>query len=357
MWETWIYDTITGNLLHQVYPASSPWSTSLLGDGEANTVFQIGDADAAWNPAKVESYFRPNQRGIAHLWGNHVSYAGKIQYWDHDRDAGTVTVKSAELRSEAAWRLTYGVNQYTNGTLIIANKSHAAAAGLVLQRFMLWSADWKYPIDLPSLTTAGTFSATWPYWKKLWISDLLEQIEAEGYEIYLRPKRVGNQIRYDVIVQPRIRTGNEVFILGAEESPLLGVKFKVSGESEITGLQGLGEGMGEQTPHAEAGASNAAGKPVRDTTKTFADLEGARLQAATQAAVEAASNPIRQLTVNAFQASDKFSAALATPGAGWTVIAKDELAIPDGEHVLRVIRTTGDITSMQIQTETQYATT
>ncbi|MCB8043627.1 hypothetical protein JM654_03810 [Microbacterium oxydans] len=42
-------------------------------------------------------------------------------------------------------------------------------------------AEWSYPIDLPA-DGAGTISATWEYWKKLTIEDLLTQIEELGYE-------------------------------------------------------------------------------------------------------------------------------------------------------------------------------
>lgn len=354
MWETWIFNMMTGDLIERVWPQSSPWSTSLLGDGSADTVFRVDDEERPLPRAKIWSLFRPNQRGIAHLWGSHVSYAGKIESWTGDRDAGAVTVKSVELRNETAWRLTYGVNQYENGTLTISNRSHAAAAGLVFQRFMQWSADWQYPIDLPNLTTTGSFSASWPYWKKLRISDLLTQIEEEGYEVYLRPKLVGTQIRYDVVTQAKIRTGVTTFILDAAESPLLGISYTVDGAEELTGVQGLGEGTGQDQPAKWAGAPSAPGKPVRDTKMTFPDLAGDRLQEATNAAAAAGDEPVLQLSVRSFQMSDGWGAVHATPGRGWIVKAAGDPIIPDDDHVVRVIRTSGDVTSDQIETETQY---
>jgi hypothetical protein len=216
---------------------------------------------------------------------------------------------------------------------------------------MQWSAEWAYPIDLPA-DGVGTFSQTWEFWKKLTIADLLKQIEDEGYEILFRPYlTAARQLRYEVLVAPRVSTGTNVFHLQATESPLSGVHYKESGAEQITGGQGTGTGSGQDQPVAWAGGPPYL-IPIRDAQRQFPDLEGARLQAATNAWFAENRDVQSQWTVKAFTASDEYPATQAAVGQGWQLESAKHPVFPKGRHAVRVISASGSW-SNQINVEVQ----
>lgn len=355
MHQTWVINMRTGALLQRVFPYDFPWSASIDGSGEGTASFVIGvPGDANVDPGKVPTLFRPNLHGLAVLWGTHVEYAGKIQDWDYDRGARRLAVSTVELPQEFKQRLTYGVIGYELGTLTVTDRSITGAVRAVLARFMQWSAEWQYPIDLPA-DGAGTFTATWEFWRKYRISDLLDQIAAEGYEIYLRPYLAGAAVRWETVVAPKVALGGATFILAARESPLKSVKYKLDGSGEVTGIQGLGNGTGQDQQVAWAGAPGGSDIPIRDTKVTFNDLTGDRLQAATNAEYAARQDPLVQWSVGKFELSDRNPPTKCTPGRAWKIIAKNELPIPDGTHALRVISVSGNVKSLELQPEVQGA--
>lgn len=342
----------TGDLIRRVYPSDHSWSTSLLGDGESTAKFKTDDEDRPLSsPA---SSFRPNARGLAVLWGDTVAYAGKIESWTFDRDAQSLSVKSVELYGETLWRLTYGVNQYENGTLSISNRSASGAVRAILSRMMQWSTEWALPIDLPA-DGGGAFTATWEFWRKLRISDLLQQVAEEGYEIYLRPYKTGSRIRFETLVAPKIVRGRTYFMLQAAELPIDQVTYKVDGANEVTGVQGLGDGMEQDQKVAWAGSTTGQDIIIRDTKKAYPDLVGDRLQAATTAGLLEDQDPTVQWSVGRFLVSDDWSPVHALPGRGWGIYSKGDVVIPDGTHELRVIAASGNIASDAIKVEVQRA--
>lgn len=350
--ETWLFDMFTGDLIRRVFPFDHEWSTSLLGDGTSTAQFKTDDEERPLG--NVRATFRPNARGLAILWGDTVEYAGKIETLPYDRDGQVLTVTTVEIRNEMKWRLTYGVNQYTNGTLSVTNRSASGAVRAILARAMQWSAEWVLPIDLPA-DGSGSFTQIWEFWRKLRINDLLVQVEQEGYEVYFRPVRVGNRIRYQPVVAPTISLGKSKFMLQAERSPLEQVSFTWDGTNEITGVQGLGDGMEQDQKVAWAGATTGQDIIIRDTKKAYPDLVGDRLQAATNAGLLEDQDPIEQWSIGAFRISDDWPPAHAVPGRGWSIHSKGDPVIPDRTHELRVIATSGNVTSLAIGVEVQGA--
>lgn len=352
-WETWIYKSRTGAPVDRVHPETFSWSTSLLGDGTGTTTFKVDDTQKGLSRDSIWSLFKPNDHMIVLRRGSFIAYAGKIDDWSYDRDAQTVTVTSVELENEWSWRLTYGVNVYTSGTLTVTNRTHSGAVRAILARAMQWSPDWQYPIDLPA-DASGTFSSTWEYFKKFKISDLLDQIRSEGYEIYLRPYlAAGDMLRFQTRVASRVTLATSSFILQAEETPLSGVTYRVDGSNQLTGLQGVGNGTGQDQEVAWAG-SGPYDIPIRDAKFDFPDRTGARLQAATTTTLDAEDEPLVQWSIKEFTISDTWPAEEAAPGRVWQIDSQDDLVIPDGRHMLRVIGVSGDL-STTIQTEVQSA--
>lgn len=345
MLSLWTHDAITGDEREKVVAKAvhdgASWSMNISGTGECTFIFAVEDSNDGLTLADIRRLFTPNSTLLSLRWGeSDVVGAWKVEDWDYGQDDSTVVVTGVEIRNEANWRMTYGVSVYELGTLTVTNRSHQGAVRAILARFMQWAAEWKYPIDLPA-DGAGTFTATWEFWKKLTIADLLTQIEDEGYEILFRPYlTAAKQLRYQVLVAPRVSVGTSYFHLQAEDSPLGGVHYKESGAEQITGGQGTGSGTGQDQPVAWAGAGSYP-IPIRDAQKQFPDLEGARLQAATNAWVAENKDVQSQWTVRTFTASEEHSAADATTGRGWQLESAGLRVFPNGRHGLRVIATSG----------------
>ena len=352
----WTHDAITGDERERVTAKAAEqgtsWSMNISGTGECTFVFVVEDTDDGLTLAKVRSLFAPNSTLLSLRWGETaVIGAWKVEDWDYDEDKSTVTVTGPELRNEANWRLTYGVSVFLQGTLTVTNRSASGAVRAILARFMQWSPEWAYPIDLPA-DGAGTISAMWEYWKKFTIADLLKQIEDLGYEIVLRPYlTAGRQLRYQVLVAPAVSSGTSYFHLQSADSPLSGVHYQESGAEQVTGGQGIGTGSGEDQPVKWAGGGPYP-IPIRDAKQDFPDLEGDQLQNATNAWVASRKKVQSQWSVGSFTASDEYPATHASIARGWQLDSKGHRVFPDGPHSLRVIAASGSW-SNQISTEVQ----
>lgn len=356
MFSLWTHDAITGDEREQVLAKAvdqgPSWSMNIGGTGECSFVFAVEDTDDGLTEADLDRLFLPNATLLSLRWnGTDVVGAWKVEDWDYDEDSSTVTVTGVEIRNEANWRMTYGLSDYPSGTLTVVGRSHQGAVRAILARFMQWSPEWAYPIDLPA-DGAGTFSAVWEFWKKLTIADLLKQVEDEGYEVVFRPYlTAARQLRFQVLVAPAVAVGATYFHLQAVDRPLSGVRYKKSGISQITGGQGLGEGSGQDQPVRWAGGGPYT-IPIRDAKRDFPDLDGDRLQAATNAWFAEARNVQTQWTVGAFTASDEHSAAKATVASGWQLESSGHRIFPDGRHALRIIALSGTF-SNQLKVEVQ----
>lgn len=352
--ELWMHDAITGDEIARVHPIldGASWSTNLAGTGQCSWSFQVNDPNTGMTGARISSLFRPNARLFALRQGTTVLGAWKVEDWDYSADTSRLSVKGVELvRSETKWRMTYGLNEYTLGTLTVTNRSYSGAVRAILSRFKDRSAAWNYPIDLPA-DGSGSFTQTWEYWKKFTIEDLLAQVESEGIEIFFRPYlTAARQLRFETLVGARVTSGASSFHLGADRTPLSGVHYRVGGADQITGGQGLGQGTGQDQAVAYAGEPPYT-IPIRDVKQTFPDLTGARLQAATNAWFAEAKNPTVQWTVDTFTFSEEHPPEHALTARAWTLHSGNHPVLPDGPHSLRVIASSGSFGS-QIKTEVQ----
>lgn len=330
MLELWVHVSITGNEIRQVEHAvdsGGSWSMNIGGTGQCTWVVAAGEG--AYKRADLDALFTPNARMLALRFGTLVLGAWKVDDWDYDEDAGTVTVTGYELRVETKWRLTYALSNIAAGDLTVSNRSHQGAVRAILARFMQWSAGWAYPIDLPA-DGAGSFSARWRWWEKFTIADLLKQVEDEGVEVVFRPYlTAGRQLRFETLVAPKVTYGKSHFHLQAGDRPLSGVRYKKSGTDQVTGVHGLGLGTGQDQVSAVAGNMSFL-IPARDVKVTFPDLTGARLQAATDAARDASRLPLVQWTVGAFTFSDEYGPGHALVGRAWALQSKGHPVLPDG---------------------------
>lgn len=341
-WELWVHDAITGAPIERFESAGSGWSTAVAGGGTVKETVVVNDAERPWKPGQVAEVFRPNAHVIARWWGGAPVCAHKIEDWDYDRSAGTVEVSGVELIGEADWRMIDGVGGGDRGsTFVIEGRSPSGAVRATLARMMQFGGDWAYPIDLPADGPGGV-SGRWEFWEKYRISDILKQIEdIHGVETYLRPYGTADgSLRFEAMVASQVSTGLSAFHLDAEESPLAGVHYATTGKAQVTGLLGTGNGTG-QDQETKWGAGIAL-VPIRDTKRAFPDLTGDALQSAVNAYYYANTTPLTQWSVGSFTIGDEWEPAHALPGRLWRLESHGDPVIPDGEHLVRVIKTSGD---------------
>lgn len=349
MWEAKVFTARDGKLYSAVSPDDFPWSTSLVGDGKATATFVVDEL-----PRPPADLFMPNARYIALHWGTFVAFYGKVERFRWSRDRRTVVVEAVEFEVETKWRMTYGVANYGDGTLVIPGRNESGTIARVMQRFMNWGAGWAYPVDLPA-DAPGDVNETWEYWRKFRIADLIAYIRDRGFEVYFRPYFTGDgDIRLQTRVARRITLGTSSFHLQAEETPIRGVEYTVDGASQLTGVQGLGNGSGADQETSYAWAMAGEDIPFRDARIDFPDLTGAALQAAASAALTEDRNAIAQWSVPDFVIGDGWGPEDAAVGRVWQIEVWGDPVIPSGTHTLRVIRASGNLGNV-ISTEVQSA--
>lgn len=363
-WSLWVHDLITGEpvapLTMQLGVEGDGWSASIGGDGASTTTIVANDADTPWTPATIDNLLSPGKRMIARWWGaqggahpaDMVVYAHKIQSYDYDRDAGTITITGVDLIAEAEWRMIDGVLAPKDSVLTILNRTPSGAVAQTLARMMQWGPEWWYPIDLPA-DASGDFSGSWVFWKQFTISEILAEIrERTGVEIFLRPYATGSGgVRFQTRVGAPITVGGINLNIDADETPVAGIKYRKDASQVLTGLLGIGNGTGEDQETRWAGNPAA---PIRDTKKSFNDLVGDPLQQATSSYYTANRSPVVQWDVGAFVVSEDFPPAVALPGAVFNFEVSGDPVIPDGVHALRVLAVSGT-NGRQVKPEVQGA--
>jgi hypothetical protein len=349
-WSVWVHDAKTGEPRERLdldLTGDSPWSASIEGAGVSEVT--IATSGGLWTPALIEESFSPNNRLLVRWWGVNggahpddvVVSAHKIDDYDYDRDAGTVKVSAVDLIEVAGWRLIGPVGSDPHLTLTITGRSAEGAVAEALDRMMQYGhPDWILPIDLP-VNTPGEFSGEWVFWKKPLISDVLAEIRTRmGVEVYLRPyPTASGGVRFQTLVAGAIGTGGTLLHLDAEDSPLAGVHYRVNGSSQVTGLQALGQGTGEdQKTTYSGGVINCI---IRDTSKDFGDLVGDALQDASNTHYARNINPVRQWSIGSVTVGEDFPPALVLPGAELRLEVYGDPVIPDDVHHLRVLSVSG----------------
>lgn len=368
-WSLWVHD-INGNPLQRVdwsEGSDAPFSTSIAGDGSSSFLLSTNDADAPLQPGDIATLFAPNQRLLVRWWGarggahpdDTVMTAHKVEGFDYDRDAGTVVVTAVDfIMGETTWRMVGGVDADKRLALTISGRSASGAVAQTLARMMQWGPEWVRPLDLPA-DAPGDFTETYPFWKGYSIAEILGEISARtGVEIYFRPYAVPLSpdragVRFQTRVAAPVTIGGANFNLGATESPISGVKYRVDGAQQVTGILGIGNGTGEDQETRWAGGGPFL-IPIRDTKKSFQDMAGNALQQATNRSLAENRLPIVQWDIGAFTVSEDYPPELVAPGRVLNIEIHDDPVIPDGVHTLRVIAVSGG-NGRQLKPEVQYA--
>lgn len=345
---TWeIYETKTGVFRAEVNVSTCNWESKLTGQGRGThsiPLFGTDQTSAWWRESA-----KGNKYTIVQRWGSHIAYAGVLAVPEYDRDTKTLKVDSVELR--AAYmdaRMLYGVFSYVPGdvALDVVAKSRSGAAREVLQRATTayWGAFWVLPIDLPD-DGSGSFSATWMMEERLTLEDHLSQIEADGCEIFFRPYLDDDgKLRWHTHVQSQVSIGDPTELAATGDStPLHALKVRRDYTRELTGILGFGKGGTDAPAYGFSPGDGADEISVRDTWVNFPDLDGSRLEAATEA-LNYLGYPIEQWSfgVSVYPGGPGDFA----PGHLVNLTISGDPFITDGTHELRVIATRGDAGTM-----------
>lgn len=353
MWNTRIFDTKTGAPVLRLDsdPVDARWSSRLGAEGSGSHSFSL--FDLGLTATESRSLFEEQNRTVVACWGDHVSYSGVIQEAKFIRKTSRLTVGHDQLRTFWRARMQFGVGAASGGTLTVTNKSFSGAVRAILARAMQHSAEWTLPIDLPA-DGAGTFSATWDWWRFLTIDDLLTEIEEQGVEIDFRPYIDGSgNLRYQTVVGQPIVGATVDLPVSVDDSRVSDLEVTRDGSKRVTGVIVAGEGTEAGTLTAWAG--NGAGTnpiPIRDVYRSQKDIDDpARLQAIADQMYAEQKNSVEQWSFD-LQLSDEFGPEFAAIGRLLKMDVRGDLWIPDGAPTNRVIALSGGL-GMSVKPEVQ----
>lgn len=340
-----IHAAMSGTELARVRPAGGTWRATRAGNGGGTFTYNLDDGDESLTRDDVWQMLEPNDRLVAVNDGDHVAYLGVIGDWEYDRESRSITIAHTEYRTAIfPQRMTFGVNQYQNGDLLISNRSRNGAARAVLSRAQQWSPEWATLVDVDALPDgAGTFSLDVRRWQTFKIEDLLALIEKDGCEIYLRPYRTATGVRLQPVVSVRYTNGTIDLDATVDESPVIGLTYRRDGNQQVTGVLGVGNGTGSKMVTEWAGSVTGQTIPIRDVKREFKDIKDpAQLKRAAQAVYDELRNPIEQLSFGV-NLDDGLSLADVQIGRVIRLETNGDAVIPDGVRDLRVISLAGTV--------------
>jgi hypothetical protein len=243
------------------------------------------------------------------------------------------------------------VNFFEGETLLgVSSKSRSGAVRATIALSIdAKDASWGLPLDKPA-DGSGSFSADWLYDDRLNWEDYIAQIEADGCEVFFRPYLDGSgNLRWATEVAAKITTGTATeYTPGASDSPIFGLKTADDYTEQVTGIQGFGAG-GSRAFAAYPGTTPIS---VRDTWLNFNDIDGARLQAAVDAAFAQHIGPTSQWSFGAHIYPD--GPESFEVGRLVDLSFTGHEFFPDGVQEKRVVAVRGDL-GFQVGVEVQDA--
>ena len=352
--QAWIHDAFTGAPLMPVYPTAARWTMRLKGSESASATFNLNDDLMGQLPQPLlADLFRENARMLMIRDGSAVEFYGPIVKVVDDPLTGVMQVECKGERDKAANRYTFPANDLNAAPLVIASRSHSGAIRAILQRFMLWSAEWHLPIDLP-VDSSGVYSRTVYGWEAQTISQLIAGVEAEGSEVWLRPYLAEDGSgRFQPRVASQITLGSYTDIMSAApQSPLLKLQRSSDGANQATGVVVLGRGSERDTKSAYAGFMAGPVIPVSDVVLTKKDIANtASLARIAQAELAKRRYPNQQWSMEF--STEKVSVGRLLPGSLIRLDVRNDRLKPDGQYLLRVIALSGTWGSTQVSPEVQ----
>ena len=343
-----IHDTISGDHLHEIRPVPDAvtWRATILGTGEARGAVMLRDADTGFSRSEARDLFTPHARMLCVREGAHVGFAGVIQGIPaYSFKTGALSFQAVEFPRVWDDRYTFGVDAYEFGDLSFTGKSAAGAVRAWLDRGMQHgNSEWAYPVDLPA-DGAGGFSEDVRYEQDMRISDGLQRIASQGYEIHHRPYiHASGALRFQIVVASRVVYDETDLPLSVEESAIIDPSVALSGRNQVTGVLGRGNGSGPEDPitrHAPDPIESPI-IPIRDVIRVDSTiLDGTALQRFANAEYARDRFPVEQWSMGV-RLSDEVPLSAVQPGQILNVDVRGDSWVADGNHPMRVIALSGN---------------
>lgn len=345
MFETRVFDTVTGEPLLTVHPSSASWSAKLSGSGQGEATIPLRGQGISRDT--VRTLIRPNARLIAHVDEHDtVIAAGLMMQPKYDKDTGKVAVAWVDIRTLMRERMGFGVGSWgPSGTLAVTGRNRSGAGRALISRAMRDGAEptWALPIDLPADGT-GSFTRKWEYYGFFTMDDGLREIEGEGVEVYFDPHLDGGNLRFQTRVGNPITGGSFDLPVTADKSRVTKLQVTEDGSKQLTGVIYAGNGTEADTVTAWAGHGPYT-IPIRDAYRSAKDVKSvAQLQRMADADLAEHFDPLVQWSFSV-RLDDTVRAAHVKPGRLLNMQVDDDEWIEDGMYTQRVIGVSGNLTS------------
>jgi len=343
MFETRIFDTISGDHLLTVEPSAASWASKLDGSGQGSVTVPLRGSGIS--QATARDLFRANARMVAHVdEAGTVAAAGMFLKPTYDRTSGNVTVSWVDVRELMRQRLGFGVGSFgPGGTLTVTTRSFSGAARAIISRAMHdgTEAQWALPIDLPT-NSSGTFTRTWRYYEFPTMDDCLRELEDEGAEIFFDPYISSGSLRFATRVGAPYSTGGFDLPVTAEDSRVTDLTVTEDGSKQLTGViyAGTGQGVDTKTNYAGHGPYTI---PIRDAYRSAKDIKNVtQLGRIATADLDGHFSPLVQWSFGV--QLDGVPVAALKPGRVLRMDVRSDDWIPAGLYTHRVVGVSGDLT-------------
>jgi len=273
-WSYWFCDTITGEKLLQVEPASGSWSRWLNMGQSGSHTFSLGDgliSRADWRDATI-----PWARTLVICWEGDPVAARVVMGRPYDRNKQMLTVRHTDIRNLFLARYPFGENSYWEdegagivGKLTIASKSLVSAFGIVLDAALtgpVGAADYTLPMTLPSLSGSGSYSAEYDNFNFQKVSDILDELQEMdgGPDSDFAPQWSGSDTLEWVARVGALTGGTFDFDLSDPACPVASTEVDEDAMRQVTGVFGVGAGNGPSMVVGGTPGVLAATIPARD---------------------------------------------------------------------------------------------
>lgn len=355
MWSHVICETLTGKPLTTVFPSDWSWNAGMnsnIGQGSI-TLYPAGHDLLPWMWRDITL---PWYRTVVTCWNNVPQHAGLIMDHLYDRDKGTLQIGTDELRAILSRRTVgSGVPWSATGAFEVVGKSARGVARAIIARYMTGvGAGFDLPVVLPA-DEGGSISRRWPMYEWAVVEDMLTEIQNGdgGPDIVFRPRWSPTTGWLEWVIEigsPALSGPTVEWVLGAPETPAIGVKQRTDGRKTVIGVAALGKGSDQDMQVGFAGGLGTF--PVwLDKTIAHKSIDDPnQLARLAMGELKAHEHPTVQVTVESAPAS----IALPDVRVGSTIrlLSQGDAFIADGTHVLKVIGMSGG-TGHTVRLETQ----
>lgn len=356
MWEHYLFETRTGDLIAPLDVSSNRWQVRQNGYGSGTTVIPTRALDVAVPPGGWSAATRPWAVSVLSCWGEVPVYAGPIVSRRVDMATGALTLEHSELWRLLARRYLWGVGDWAaNKTLVLDGRTKRGLVRSLVTRVALdnetASPRWPLPVVVPA-PEPGPHHRTYYSYHFGKGMDLVEDVlgEVDGPDLAFRPEWASSgSVRWNAEIGTPLLTGPRLeTVWGVEESPVAGLVYTEDGSDQLTGAFALGEGTEQDKIVGLGPTSVTLDLPVMDLAEDFPT-------ATTQAEADAqAQGFVAEAQV--LKPSWSFSVERAAldagvrPGSVVSLYVEGNPLAADGRFDLRVVGMSGDL-SERVQVE------